>query len=270
MQMRDATMTKRIVPYLSEEVIEKDADSLLAGFYEARKCKPKLPIPIEDIVEKYLKLSIDFDDMHRILDISKTGAGAEPDVLGAIFLHDSRVMIDESLDPEANPEQEGRYRFTLAHEGGGHWRLHRHLFLRKSPQADVLGRPLGPDIICRSTQARERIEFQADYHASCLLMPRKMVIAAWGILRGTKKPFVYDPAHHGVNVYRHGRPGLRPIAQIIRNMVQPDYIPTFDAIARPFCPLFGVSLQAMRIRLEQLGLLLPEAPRQQQSIEPVT
>ena len=46
-------------------------------------------------------------------------------------------MIDESLDPEENPSKEGRYRFTLAHEGGGHWRLHRHLFAKDPAQASL-------------------------------------------------------------------------------------------------------------------------------------
>ena len=34
-------------------------------------------------------------------------------------------------------------------------------------------------MICRSSQAKERIELQADFYASCLLMPRKLVFAAW-------------------------------------------------------------------------------------------
>ena len=48
-------------------------------------------------------------------------------------------MIDESLDPEENPAKEGRYRFTLAHEGGGHWRLHRRLFAKDLAQATLFG-----------------------------------------------------------------------------------------------------------------------------------
>ncbi len=48
-------------------------------------------------------------------------------------------MIDESLDPKKNPAKEGRYRFTLAHEGG-HWRLHRHLFAKDPAQASLVRR----------------------------------------------------------------------------------------------------------------------------------
>jgi hypothetical protein len=43
-------MTK-FVPYLSEEVIERDAAALLAEYAQARGVTVKPPIPIEDIVE---------------------------------------------------------------------------------------------------------------------------------------------------------------------------------------------------------------------------
>ena len=38
------------VPYLDEEVIEDDAESLLAEFAQSRGVTLKPPIPIEDIV----------------------------------------------------------------------------------------------------------------------------------------------------------------------------------------------------------------------------
>src|SRR5262245_42830889 len=53
-----------IVPYLAEEAIERDASALLAEFARARNFTIKAPIPIEDIVEKHLRLGIEFDDMH--------------------------------------------------------------------------------------------------------------------------------------------------------------------------------------------------------------
>ena len=85
------------------------------------------------------------------------------------FLRRGRIVIDESLDPEENPSKEGRYRFTLAHEGGGHWRLHRHLFANDPAQALLFGGPATPSVVCRSSQAKERVEWQADFYASCLL-----------------------------------------------------------------------------------------------------
>jgi hypothetical protein len=152
------------VPYLYEEQIERDAAALLAEFAQARSVVIAPPIPIEDIVEKHLKLGIEFDDMHRLLDYPRSGFGLDPDILGAIWFDDRRIVIDESLDPEENPSREGRYRFTLAHEGGGHWRLHRHLFA-KDPAQVLLFNGLGlPSVVCRSSQAKEPVEWQADFY----------------------------------------------------------------------------------------------------------
>ncbi len=145
-------MTKK-VPYLCEQQIEHDAAALLAEYAQARGVAIAPPIPIEDIVEKYLKLGIEFDNMHRLLRVPRSGLGLDPDILGAMFFDDGRIVIDESLDPEENPWKEGRYRFTLAHEGGGHWRLHRHLFA--SPRAGFVVQRAGPTLRCLSLQSGE-------------------------------------------------------------------------------------------------------------------
>src|SRR5438046_109522 len=167
------------VPYLQEEEIERDAAALLAEFGQARKVAIAPPIPIEDIVEKHLKLGIEFDDMHRLLKHPRSGGGVGPDILGAIWFDDRRIVIDESLDPDVKPSMEGRYRFTLAHEGGGHWRLHRHLVGTDSDQGALFTDVSTPKVICRSSQAKERVEWQADFYASCLLMPPRLVHAEW-------------------------------------------------------------------------------------------
>jgi hypothetical protein len=65
-------MTK-LVPYLSEEAIERDATALLNEYVQARGVVIKPPIPIEDIVEKHLKLGVEFDDMHRLFGVLPTG-----------------------------------------------------------------------------------------------------------------------------------------------------------------------------------------------------
>jgi hypothetical protein len=132
----------KVVPFLAEEAIERDVAALLAEYAHARRVTIEPPIPIEDIVEKHLKLGIEFDDTHRLFGLPRTGD--DPDILGAIFFEESRIVIDESLDPEEYPSREGRYRFTLAHEGGGHWRLHRHLFAKDRAQAALFGGPAAP------------------------------------------------------------------------------------------------------------------------------
>ena len=53
-----------------------------------RRCWPSMrrradvaiepPIPIEDIVEKHLKLGIEFDDTHRLFGVPRSGLGSIP------------------------------------------------------------------------------------------------------------------------------------------------------------------------------------------------
>ena len=143
----------KFVPYLSDEAIECDAAALLAEYCRKIGAPIVPPVPIEDIIEKHLKLGIEFDDTHRLFGVPRSGLGMEPDILGAMFFDEARIVIDVSLDPEENPAKEGRYRFTLAHEGGGHWRLHRRLFAKDPAQAALFSGPATPAVICRSRQA---------------------------------------------------------------------------------------------------------------------
>jgi hypothetical protein len=247
------------VPYLHEEQIERDAAALLVEFAQARGIVIAPPIPIEDIVEKHLKLGIEFDDMHRLFDHPRSAFGLDPDILGAIWFDDRRIVIDESLDPEENPSREGRYRFTLAHEGGGHWRLHRRLFAKDPGQVSLFNGPTSPSVVCRSSQAKEPVEWQADFYASCLLMPRKLVMAAWDEMFPDRKPRVLQPA----------TPIEHPFVEIdrLRRSSSGSYFTGSDDLVlehfvKPFADRFLVSAIAMRIRLEKLGLLHREVPHQ--------
>jgi hypothetical protein len=181
----------KFVPYLSDEQIERDAAALLSEYAQSRGIVMAPPIPIEDIIEKHLRLGIEFDDAHKLFGLPRN-PDRDVDILGAIFFDERRIVIDESLDPEENPVKEGRYRFTLAHEGGGHWRLHRHLLAKDRAQA-LSGRPVAPSVLCRSSQAKERVEWQADFYASCLLMPRELILAAWCKMYPDGKPRVVPP-----------------------------------------------------------------------------
>jgi IrrE N-terminal-like domain len=244
------------VPYLYEVDIERDATALLAEYAQVRGAVIKIPIPIEDVVEKHRKLGLEFDDMHRLFNVPR---GRDPEILGAMFFDERRIVIDESLDPEEDPSKEGRYRFTLAHEAGGHWRLHRHLFEKDPTQKSLFSEPAPSSVVCRSNQAKEPIEWQADFYASCLLMPRTLVLAIWQERFRSAGPQIYsrlsslqvDPPS-----YRQ-RP--RPLGEAFVDRGYEDFA---DAWADYFAPMFGVSRQSMRIRLEKLGLLLRETPGQ--------
>jgi Zn-dependent peptidase ImmA (M78 family) len=239
------------VPYIADDTIERDAVALLGEFAHARGIEVRAPIPIEDIVEKHLKLHVEFDDLHRLLDVPRSAPGHDPDIFGAIWLEDGKIVIDESLDPDERPEREGRYRFTLAHEGGGHWRLHRPLARPTKNQGSLLADRARPTVVCRSSQAKERAEWQADFYASCLLMPRKMVFAAWDEAFPDRKQRVLQPE----------TPIEHPFVEIGRDF-HDDEDRVLDNFVRPFAERFLVSPIAMRIRLEKLGLLHRVVPRQ--------
>jgi hypothetical protein len=74
----------RHVPSLAEEAIERDSAALLAEFQHARGIVLGPPIPVEDIVEKHLKLRIEFDDHHARHNIPRPESG-QTDILGAIY-----------------------------------------------------------------------------------------------------------------------------------------------------------------------------------------
>jgi hypothetical protein len=100
----------RFVPYLADEAIERDAASLIAEYEHARGVTIKPPVPVEDIVEKHLKLRFEFDDMHARHNIPRPPNG-QPDILidlaGApISLHPS-PRGRWSLAPASAPYRAG-------------------------------------------------------------------------------------------------------------------------------------------------------------------
>jgi len=159
------------VKFLSKKVIEAEADALLVAY--GRDCSPitKPPIPVEDILETHLGLSLDLDDLRKLV-------GAE-DVLGATWMSTREVFIDQSLDPDEHAKMRGRYLFTVAHEIG-HWQLHRQYLLPDEAQAGLLVKvPTEALLVGLTEKEKRRIERQANFFASCLLMPRAMVCEAW-------------------------------------------------------------------------------------------
>jgi hypothetical protein len=110
------------------------------------------------------------------------------------------------------------------------------------------------------------VEWQADFYASCLLMPRKLVFEAWQKEFDTHHPIIYEEVKHSPAAHRPRWNGPRHLGSIIREMLGSEHDYLFDRIADRFAPDFKVSRQAMRIRLETLGLLLPELPNQERLI----
>jgi hypothetical protein len=246
------------VPYLSASEIEKEAALLLAEFNIGRGRSLVAPVPVEEVLEAHLKLTLDFDDLHTRLGIPMTGA--EPEVFGALWVNSREVFVDQSLDPAENPNIEGRYRFTVSHEIG-HWRLHRD-HLASADHLDLFKESAKPGVvICRSSQAKKRVEWQADYFASCLLMPRALIAWWWRELFSRSNPLVFS-SWIGDSAWTRPPVGWASMAE-----VPSDQQARFDSKAvayffykasAPMAPIFNVSVQAMQLRLCELGLLSVE------------
>ena len=246
------------VKFLSEQQIERDAQALLSAYFHELGKPVQIPVPAEDILELHLGLSLDFDDLQSVLGI--------PDVLGALWADKREVFIDQSLEPTEHPDMEGRYHFSVGHEIG-HWRLHRQYLTNAGSQVAMFtDSDPQPTVICRTSQKKQPIEWQADYFSSCFLMPRQCVLDAWFDRFGSHKPLVYADIAEQNWTQRPKYRGLRPIQEIMRKTFELQFEPhafAFETVAREFAPMFRVSIQAMRIRLENLGLLLIDHPVEQ-------
>jgi hypothetical protein len=213
--------------FMRPQEFEDEAAILLAEFGKAQGQVSSPPVPIDDIVA-YLKIATEFKDLRAEF--------PEGDVLGAIWFSRKLIAIDKSLVPEDFPATLARYRFTLAHELG-HWRLHRHLYLRNAGQQSLFGSEQArPDHVLRGRQSDPK-EVQANRFAACLLMPREMIKRAWHELHGDLNP-IYLPD-------LRAKYGDRAADDVLLG----------DAI-RPLAVQFEVSVEAMRIRSEEFGLLL--------------
>jgi Zn-dependent peptidase ImmA (M78 family) len=115
-----------------------------------------------------------------------------------------------------------------------------------------------PSVICRSSQAKERVEWQADFYASCLLMLKNVVIEGW------RRRFGNTNARILRRKNRITLPGYvnDEIAAALCSFEQQHDDEVLKEFVRPFADKFLVSMIAMRIRLEKIGLIHREVPPQ--------
>jgi len=235
------------VPFLHEKQIEREADLLLAEYAEIIEPILEPPVPIEELIGTVLQLRHQFLDMRSLFPFA--------DVHGAIWFEDALIGVDSLLNPDSHPRRRGRYHFTLAHEVG-HWRLHRQHYI-KNPAERLLfddGSPK-PDVVCRSSERKKPVEWQADTFAASVLMPRKLVYTAWAEFRdGDDRPVELRELHaarSGSPLFYRGQPAATEEER--DNAVKEDF-------CRPLAERFEVSREAMRIRLEEFELIVRERP----------
>lgn len=245
------------VPYLSTAEIERETTLLLSEYEEMMSEPVKLPVPVDDITTSYLALQLGSADLHETLQIPMLRE--EADILGAIWMEKEIILIDESLDPRRYPRMRGRYRFSVAHEVG-HWRLHRDSIVGDASQGRLLGDSARPTFICRSSERKKPIEWQADYFASCLLIPRARVFAEWREHLGRDRPLHLSDLQPTDRVLMRAEMKLRDYTPDGQSVLEDALL---EEVAKPIAHRFAVSASAMRIRLEHLGLFLREEPKQQ-------
>lgn len=210
------------VRYLTEQELDSAARELLSKYSKWSGQQLAPPIPVDAIIEKFLKLRLEVRDLRVMLG---------EDVLGATWFDEKLIRVHEGLE-----EQEGRLCFTMAHEVG-HWVLHRPQY-----EADKVSRPLfkkdeeeaPPAIVCRSSQRRAPAEWQADQFAARVLMPDRFVRAAFRTVAGE------DPVVLGADSELTRLGSIREVAALV--------------IAKGH--FSNVSKEAMGIRLRTLKLIL--------------
>jgi Zn-dependent peptidase ImmA (M78 family) len=174
------------VPYLTYDALEEYAEALVRDAMPERLNVPG-PIDVEAFVEFYLGLSVEFRRIcydKQVLGMTAFNDGVvqvmdeEKGVPEPMPVKAGTVIIDSSLSAKRNL---ARLRFTAMHEGA-HWLLHRKAFAADNPFGAVgvyenqyLAAKAGRIDYSRSQKERtdsERMERQADFLASAVLMPR--------------------------------------------------------------------------------------------------
>jgi hypothetical protein len=216
------------VAYLTTSQIENDTRLLLAEYEQQFGRITRPPVDVEGIIESLFQLDLRFADLRSSLG---------QDVLGATWIDEREVRVDETLDPTLDPKKEGRYRFTLGHEIG-HWRLHRPSLEARAMQGSLFNAVHKPAIVCRSS-GREPQEWQADVYAGFLLMPQTLVHEQWRNLYDKAEPYFAADEIETIQA---------------RWSLAENNTPTVS-IARRLAQVFNVSGQAMQIRLIGLGLI---------------
>lgn len=249
------------VPILSKQEIEDLAVGVLGSYKPDLVDKPGV-LDMELFIENYAELDMDYQDLTHdssILgmtvfnDCSIPIYDAKNDKAKRIEVREGTVIIDNSLLLEGKSRRE---RFTLAHESA-HWFLHRQIYLKDNNQInlfDILDKEQKkiPVIKCRTSDIaggssrslntdNDWLEWQADYMASALLMPKN----SFAKIARDK----FKSAKISKGFYQIGR------------SFQMDL--WIEGTTRELADIFQVSFAAAKIRLKNLGFIRDENNQEQ-------
>ena len=216
------------VSWLSKEHIKAEAALLVENYALFRGAEVEPPIPLEHIIEAYLGFTLEYEDLEELIGFS--------DVLGATWLRQKRIAINENL----LQENVGRMFFTCGHEIG-HIMLHSRYISGTGEKPAK--RSAEQEIVCREVASKKRGEWQADYFAACLLMPEENVRRAYSNIFGTSPLIIYNKK----SCFDRSLPLFDPAW---------DRVNEFALMVVERGNFTNVSKEAMRVRMEELGLLI--------------
>jgi Zn-dependent peptidase ImmA (M78 family) len=181
------------VPYITNDALDAYAEAVVADFAPERLRVPA-PLCAESFAEYYLGLNVEFRRIcydHKVMAMTAFNTGVlqvADDETGQpepIVVKEGTVVVDTSLTAKRNL---ARLRFTLMHEAA-HWLIHRPAFSADNPfgspgvyENQYLAAKEGRIDYSRCQKERtdsERIERQADFLASAILMPRPAMRRAY-------------------------------------------------------------------------------------------
>lgn len=217
------------VPYLPEDEIERRTDELtgdavdeIISLVRTNYLALNTELSVDPFtIAKQVGLTYDVEDMQDDSQLGRLDVTKGHAILNFMEMHNYC-----------------RFRFTMAHELG-HFILHTELFSRFSvislgETSDTLS-----DNLSVAKSDLKRLEYQANIFASCLLMPRKLVMTLFAIFH---ELFV-----HQVYGDKYG--------PIYYNPKQPETYSTYNNVVVRIAKLLDVSQEALCIKLKALGLL---------------
>jgi Zn-dependent peptidase ImmA (M78 family) len=236
------------VPYITYDALDAYAEAVVRDFSPERLFVPGI-FDADSFIEYYLGMQTEYHRIRydrKILGMTAFNDGylqVANELTGApepMPVTTGTVIIDTSLTTKRNLP---RLRFTSMHEGS-HWLIHREAFAENNPMGKIgvyenqyLAAKEGRIDYSRSRSERtdiERIERQADFLASAILIPRSALRIAF------REFFSY---------YNEKPRRIIKGASALDNCFAaglPEYV----------AGLFGVSNRAALIRLEKLTAIV--------------
>ena len=212
-------------PFLENDHLEEVASDVLAKLDYTGG-----PVPLNLLCE----IERERSGLSVQLEVEPTADDVERQVLGRINFQPLRIDIYRQ-----DTVNRGRAKFTLAHELSHH--ILSHGKYMNGEWCDASDFALERSASADGTNVA-RMEFQANYLAASLLLPRHNVISDFRGLVG------------GLELSNRGFGSL-----YVDN--QPCNLQSFEIVARHFTAHYGVSHIAATIRLKSLGLLRDERKR---------